>query len=455
VTVQGWIEVGVLAALAALFAIDGIRERQWRAALVSILLPAPLIVGLTFLLRVDFPGSGAILGIAAIAGLLCGVALAAPISRGIPLRRRGHADRVDERDAVFHRFYRLQPGTPEFEAYYEAHPDKRAFDDEVRALPHLSAPGARTYDPLASPMMDALDGQTTHLAETGDLAPPTTPPTDAPPQVLTATLKGFARYLGADLVGCTSLDPAWIYSHVGRGRGPWGSPIELDHTHAIAIAVRMDHDMVRHAPDLPPATETTLRYLQSAVIARVLASYIMRLGFRARAHFDGDYQVMCVPVAADAGLGELGRLGLLVTPQFGPRVRLAVVSTDLPLTQDPPLHFGVQQFCEQCLKCATCCPSRSVDAGVKQLHNGVEKWRSEQDSCYRTWRRYGSDCALCVKVCPYSHRRTPSHQLVRWATAHNPLARSLAVVADDLAYGRRPRARFPLPRWLRTPRNDP
>ena len=442
-----WIEVGALLALSCLFVVDSIREREWRAAAVAVVLPAPLIAGLSWLLLVDIPGSKVVLGIVAIAGLIAAAAVSLPWSWGVPLRRVGESRRVDERDAVFHRFYRLQPGTPEFEAYYEAHPEKRSFDDEVRAMPHLSEPGARTYDRLTSPMMEALEGVTTHLATGWAPGSPVTPPADASTSLLTAKIKGFARYLGADLVGCTALDPAWIYSHVGRGAGEWGSPIELDHTHAVAIAVRMDHDMVRHAPQLPPATETTLRYLQSAVIARTLESYICGLGFRARAHFDGNYQVMCVPIAADAGLGELGRIGLLVTPQFGPRVRLAVVSTDLPLTQDPAVHFGVQDFCDRCLKCATCCPSRSVDSQGKAPHNGVEKWLSEQDGCYRTWRRYGSDCAVCVKVCPYSHRSSPSHDLVRALTGHNPLARRLAVLADDAAYSRKPRRGYPLPSW--------
>jgi len=454
VTLLAWIEVGALTALAGLFAFDSVRERQWRAAALAVVLPAPPILLLTCLLRVDVPGSDVVLGIASIGVLLGGAAVALPFGRGTHLRRTGRPRRVDERDALFHRFYRLEPGTAEFEAYYETHPEKRAFDDEVRALPHLSQPGARTFDRLASPMMDALDGVTTHLAARWQAETPVAPAADVSPDAAAATIKGFARHLGADLVGCTALDPAWIYSHVGRGAGEWGSPIELDHTHAVVVAVRMDHDMVRHAPDLPPTIETTWRYLQSAAIARVLTSYVTRLGFRARAHVDGDYQVMCVPVAADAGLGELGRLGLLVTRRFGPRVRLAVVTTDLPLEQDPPARFGVQEFCSRCLKCATCCPSRSVDGGDKAVHNGVERWLCEQDSCYRTWRRYGSDCAICVKVCPYSHPRSPSHDLVRCVAARNPLARALAVFADDLAYGRRPRGRFPTAQWFPRRRNS-
>ena len=223
--------------------------------------------------------------------------------------------------------------------------------------------------------------------------------------------------------------------------------MRLDHSYAIAVAVPMAHRMVRHAPGAPTTTETAFEYLEVGKIALVLARYINLLGYAARAHVDGNYRVLCVPIAAAAGLGELGRLGLLITPDLGPRVRLAVVTTDLPLAADAPVAFGVQDFCSFCLKCAEVCPSGSIDKGSPREHRGALKWRSEQDACYRYWRTAGSDCNLCVRVCPYAHPRGAAHDLVRWLTRRNHLARRVVLWADDLAYGRRPRARYPRPDW--------
>jgi len=205
--------------------------------------------------------------------------------------------------------------------------------------------------------------------------------------------------------------------------------------------------MVRHAPDNATTTETAVKYFEAAKIAMLVARYINLLGYAARAHVDGNYRVLCAPIAADAGLGELGRLGLLITPRFGPRLRLSVVTTDLPLVQDQPIHFGVQHFCSLCKKCADCCPSASIDSGDKALCRGVEKWQSNQESCYHFWRVQGSDCSICVKVCPYSHPSTPLHNLVRWAVRRNALGRRVALWADDLFYGRRPQPCFDLPDW--------
>jgi ferredoxin len=387
-----------------------------------------------------------LIGLGLVLVLLC----ALPFGGNGGVRVLGAQERVDERDALFHRFYRLAPGTPEFAAYYEQHPEHEAIDAEIRALPGLARPGSKSYDPFASPAMAVSFELSERLARSlsWEPAPLGDGPVVASPDEMARRVKGFARYLGADLVGCTRLDPAHIYSHVARGQGDWGAPIDLDHGNAVALAVRMDHAMTRHAPRLASTVETARRYLDTTVIAKALARYITLLGYRARAHVDTDYQLMCVPVAAAAGLGELGRLGLLITPRFGPRVRLAVVSTDMPLASDAPIAFGVQHFCEICKKCATYCPSDAIVAGAREVVRGVEKWQSGQESCYRYWRRCGTDCGICIKVCPYAHPASPLHDLVRWFVQRNPLSRRLALWGDDLVYGRRPRRSFPGPPWL-------
>ncbi|MFQ6103859.1 MAG: hypothetical protein ACE5OP_06150 [Candidatus Glassbacteria bacterium] len=76
--------------------------------------------------------------------------------------------------------------------------------------------------------------------------------------------------------------------------------------------------------------------------------HIRNLGYPARTHIDGNYRVVCPLVARDAGIGEIGRMGLLMTPRLGPRVRIAVVcglgdgvcpintrSAECPLEGDP------------------------------------------------------------------------------------------------------------------------
>ena len=117
------------------------------------------------------------------------------------------------------------------------------------------------------------------------------------------------------------------------------------------------------------------------------------------------------------------------------------------MKHDKPITFGVQDFCRRCRKYADNCPSGSISKNQKQVYQGVEKWQTNQDTCYRFWRTQGTDCAVCVKVCPYSHPATPMHNLVRRAIRRNAIARRLALKGDDLFYGRRPRFTYPLPDW--------
>ena len=449
ISISGWTAFALVALFGILFVATFVSEWEKRPAVISLAVTMAALAILGTLLLADIPSREWIVPGLILFVVIAGGVIALPKTKSEGLRVVGERSRVDERDVVLSRFYRIEEGTPEFEAYYENHPEKREFDEKLRAMPGLAQRGSKTYDPVTSGFQAACFDLTEDITRDLDWSPAPIDgrkveidPTDA-----AMRLKGFARYLGAASVGCTRLDPAHVYSNIGRSPGKWGEPIDLSHTHAIALTVPMAHEMVRLAPDSPTTTETALEYLQAARIAMVLARYLNKLGYEARAHVDGNYRVMCVPVAVDAGLGELGRIGLLVTPQLGPRVRLAVVTTDLPLEQDEPITFGVQDFCRTCMKCADICPSTSIDKGEKLDHSGVEKWQSRQDTCYRYWRTAGSDCGLCIKVCPYSHPAGSAHDMVRWLIKRNPMARRLALWSDDLLYGRRPAARYPNPDW--------
>lgn len=446
-------------AASAAFVWTSIQERAPRAAAVTGAAGLILATLLLLPLGVDFPHRAQLYtGLLALLGLI-GLALALPLSTPRPVRAPGPISRVDERDAVFHRFYRLEPNTPPYETYYAQHPELKNLDDRIRSEPQLGAPGSRHYHPVTSSFQAASFDLLEHLTRSLD-APPSPPPPGAPqphappadlvaPEGLTRHMKGYARYLGAADVGCAPLDQAFVYSHNARGEGAWGDPIRLQHTHAIVFTVEMRHDMVAQAPAGPTFTESATRYLESATIAWLLARVLQRLGYDARAHVDGNYRVLLVPLAVAAGLGELGRIGLLITPKLGPRVRIAAVTTNAPLVPDAPIDFGAAAFCDLCEKCADACPSGSIPHGPRTLDNGVERWVLRRDTCYRYWRTQGTDCALCLRVCPYAHPATLPHQGVRALIRRNGLARRLALWGDDLCYGRRPAPSPPAPDWHR------
>ena len=136
----------------------------------------------------------------------------------------------------------------------------------------------------------------------------------------------------------------------------------------------------------------------------------------------------------------MSRIGdTVLHPFMGPRFKAAVVTTDLPLTPDKPIDFGLQQFCSQCRKCARECPSGAISAGEKVMYNGYEKWPVDVKKCtgMRVGNQHGSGCGTCVKVCPWSKPYTPFHRAVNWTMRHVPPARKLAIWGDDLlGYGK-------------------
>jgi len=119
-------------------------------------------------------------------------------------------------------------------------------------------------------------------------------------------------------------------------------------------------------------------------------------------------------------LGEYSRMGLLVTEEFGPRVRICKVFTDLPLQYDSYRPFGVVEFCKTCKKCAIHCPSQAISMGDMTTegpstcnHQGVLKWYIDPEKCYAFWARNRMDCTTCIRVCPFNQKAGWIHDLIR------------------------------------------
>jgi len=312
-------------------------------------------------------------------------------------------------------------------------------DDLTRALPGLLSPDAVLAEPIAFATAQASFRVCKALRDEVD-GPVSAERQSWPAQEMGARIKRIALYLGARDVGVTALEPYHVYSHVGRGSGAWGEAIDVEHEWAIAFTVEMDHATMRCAPAAPVVAESARQYVESAKIAIQIASLIRRLGYPARAHIDGNYRVIAPLVARDAGLGEIGRHGILLTPCCGPRVRLGGVTTDLPLLPDPPGDdHSVIDFCTVCKKCAENCPSHSIPSGDRTPIDGGLRWAIDPDSCFRYWNTIGTDCGKCMIVCPYAHPDSAAHTLVRRLARHSWAGRRLALRLDDLFYGRRVR----------------
>ena len=372
----------------------------------------------------------------------------------------GSVQRFDERATVFSRNRSLRPGSEQFEQFYAQHPEYAEYDAARRKLGGPVGKPGSIDKPYEKPNLAASVASTSFALHLSVPEVVTPPPFAAfkgerislGPQKATERVKGFARHLGAGLVGITELNPLWTYSHRGEifreNWEDWGKEIQVSHKYAIVFTTEMSFEMIASAPHTPTGIESRLQYARGAFIATQLAAYIANLGYAATANHFRHYEGLLVPLAVDAGLGELGRFGYLITRKFGPRVRLAAVTTDMPLIVDQPVDIGVEDFCRDCKKCALCCPSNSIAMEDQIEVNGTLRWKLDEQSCFEYWGKVGTGCNICMRVCPWSHASSLPHQLIKNLVSRNWMARRVFTLMDDIFYGRKPRPKAP-PKWAK------
>ncbi len=258
-------------------------------------------------------------------------------------------------------------------------------------------------------------------------------------------VKRAAFHFQASLVGICELDRRFLYSHsyhlVTRKHVPLEIPENFKY--AIILAFEEDYDMIRTSPCFLAEATVGLAYSRMAFTAGSLAQFIRGLGYKAIPA--GNDTALSIPMAIKAGLGELGRHGLLITKQYGPRVRIAKVFTDFPLEPDEPITFGVKEFCENCQKCAEHCPGQAIMYGDQtsravneSTNSGVMKWPIDAEKCIRFWAKNKGSCTTCRRVCPFNKPKGLIHDVSRWFIGRFTFAVKPLVKIDDLlGYGKR------------------
>ena len=204
------------------------------------------------------------------------------------------------------------------------------------------------------------------------------------------------------------------------------NPLPNDLPFAIVIGKSMDYDLTATVPSALAGAATGLAYSRDAATLIALAQYIRNLGYRAEASMNDT--ALAIPMALQAGLGEYGRHGLVITPEFGPRVRFGKVFTDLPLVVDKPRQFGVKAFCDQCRRCAEACPVKAIPSGEPSTARadrsnleGVKKWTVDAAKCFGFWVNQNTDCSICIRVCPYNRDYRHWHHRLWRRLAGTPL----------------------------------
>jgi len=261
---------------------------------------------------------------------------------------------------------------------------------------------------------------------------------------VTEYIKELAMYCGSCAVGIADLGPdplKWFMENDWTGRPLHYKPEE----NRYAIVTLHIEELADH-PFPEDMSTSTLRYYSKVpqcyffddYVAGQVSQYIRSLGYHAIGHNNG--YVRSEAAAVLAGLGEIGRSGMLMTEKWGPNVRISTITTDLPLIPDKPIDMGIQDLCSMCTRCYDYCPGRAVPA-EKGYFLGVEKWTVNHWRC-RHNIQVGMDnlidastCTICRDVCPYAKpEEFWTNRFGRAISARSHLGRKFLVKLDHWLY---------------------
>jgi ferredoxin len=332
----------------------------------------------------------------------------------------GPIERFNSRRNIF---AAMAPGNPYGAEIRETYQRKRGVD-------HFSKPLSQAELDMGDRPAQALDEAVWRLCrQYHPETLPVTPPEgrfefDGPDAAerMARLVKKVAMWLGAEIVGITEVDQRWVYSDR-----------EVPHKYAIICAVPHDRAMNETAPSHISGLAVAQTYSRLKYITTQLADFICQLGYDAayRETLGWNPDMIIVPMALDAGMGEFSRTGRVLSPEFGINMRLKAVTTDLPLAVDTPISFGTHDFCMACENCATYCPGGAVPYGEPKetpdsvFHNpGYKKWYVDPEKCLLLWaanRKKWITCGgKCIAVCPWNQPMTPFHNAARWLAIHSP-----------------------------------
>jgi len=198
----------------------------------------------------------------------------------------------------------------------------------------------------------------------------------------------------------------------------------------ITWTVQMSGEQMTRCPTPLGAATTSLAYARNRAIQSRLQGFLRGIGYYGL----GEAQTNALGIAPGfgvlAGLGEMSRLNRVVTPEYGPMVRVFKMVTNLPVAPTKPIDAGIMNFCRACKTCATYCPSGSLSTETEPSYEtqggwnrgGLKSWYENALTCRNYWAELGTNCGICFAVCPFAVRdRAAIHSMVKSVVGTTPI----------------------------------
>ena len=279
------------------------------------------------------------------------------------------------------------------------------------------------------------------------------------PEEAAKILRAAMRHFGAATVAFIELDDntrKLIYGFDPDGKelvftdDPVASETETQRfipnscKYCMVYTVQMSQETMRRSPTVTGSQTTGLAYKRGETIQASVQEFLRGLGYQGLGEAATNALGIAPALGVMAGLGELSRLNRLITPEFGPMVRVFKLLTDLPVAVDKPIDAGIMEFCKRCKKCAEACPSESLSFDDEPTWEVQGGWNNpghkayfeNSPSCMTYWReKAGTNCGICFAVCPFSKKdKAWVHEWVSAGAAIAPALDTFFRSMDD-AFG--------------------
>ncbi len=214
----------------------------------------------------------------------------------------------------------------------------------------------------------------------------------------------------------------------------------------IIFLVQMSTETMKRAPTQLAFQHVMLSYTRGKFIKTRAQEFIHGLGYQCLSQDWINGMGSPLPFAVLSGLGEMSRLNKLITPEYGPMVRVFFMITDLPVAIDKPIDAGIMEFCKHCKKCAESCPAGALSLADEPTWEPMGSWNNpghkayfeDAVKCFTYWKSEAdTDCGICLAVCPFSKKdKAWIHQWVKAGVSALPALDGFFRSMDDaFSYG--------------------
>jgi len=203
-----------------------------------------------------------------------------------------------------------------------------------------------------------------------------------------------AKDLGINVVGYTPVIEDFIFYN-----------LKLYGKNAIVLGMEMKWDKIKTAPSVICEIEVFRVYKVLGDVTIKLAEYLKSKGYKSEAHHPFGGKLLYGPHAVAAGLGIMGQNGLIITPEFGPRQRWSVITTDAEIPESEGKDFdALEEFCNNCGACVSKCKGNATYKEPIHHENAPNITHINRSKCIQSILD-NTYCSYCLKICPQGKKK--------------------------------------------------